>query len=112
MRQAHFTTASSNPMINSSWEHDSPILGWPMTQRRADWRKAPVPMTGFRRRHRSATLRYPRTLGALREGRFCDHEAPSLRATAWGGMPTAWDDVLRSTERSWKRHRRYQAHGR
>lgn len=51
--------------------------------------------------------RHPRTLALMREAASReDTEAPVRSARGLTAIPTAWEDIYRRTERSWKRHRR------
>lgn len=71
-------------------------------------RRSVVPGTGNRRAYGN-WLRYPKTLNLLREAVACDDEPGEVHIPPTRkkkrAIPTAYDDIYRRTQRSWKQHR-------
>lgn len=79
---------------------------------RVAYRGGPIPRI-HRRRFHGGWMRSPRTLNENRANdslAYDGHELPLPveKLKSRGKLPTSWDDLMRSKNRSWKKHRRTQ----
>jgi hypothetical protein len=74
-----------------------------------DYRAGAVPGTGLRLRYGRCWMRGPQTHSARRSDfdPIEEHE-PRLRRARGTALPTAWDDLPRQHQRSWKKNRATQ----